>query len=516
MIRPRHNDPTEETKPRRSFSEDTQPSLTYQQMYRAQWLLAVVILLSIGSLTLTLGWYLSLQEGGAGLPVSRIVTPTSARLQLQLDVAGAGRQVETRAQTVGQLLREQNIRLGRDDAISDALDSPLRADMTITIARARDVVLTVNGEQRQLRTPYDNPYDMLAQQGIAAHPQDDIRVNGVGVPASQLLLWSEPVTQIDIRQAVRVTIDDDGQTQTLQTSAATVGDALFEAGITLYLTDQVTPGLDTPLTHDTRVTIQRATPLFIEIDGITLETRVQGTTVGDALAEAGIALVGLDYSLPPEDQTIEAGITVTVLRVSEEIVSHTEEIPYETLTQADPETPLDQTRVLQGGQVGVRRYDTRVRYADGEEIGREPAGSEVVQQPQNRIIGYGTQIVLRTIDTPDGPKQYWRKIRAYATSYHPEALGGDSTTAIGMTLEKGIIAGDPEIIPYRTNLYVPGYGTGVMADTGGPRSSPYWVDLGYSDADWESWSGYVDVYLLTPVPENIDYRLPTFTRLRGR
>jgi hypothetical protein len=47
-----------------------------------------------------------------------------------------------------------------------------------------------------------------------------------------------------------------------------------------------------------------------------------------------------------------------------------------------------------------------------------------------------------------------------------------------------------------------------MADTGGPRSFPLWIDLGYSDAEFRPWSRYVNVYILTPVPPNIDYIVP--------
>ncbi|MCA9912733.1 MAG: hypothetical protein KC496_05275, partial [Anaerolineae bacterium] len=122
---------------------------------------------------------------------------------------------------------------------------------------------------------------------------------------------------------------------------------------------------------------------------------------------------------------------------------------------------------------------------------------------------------LRTVDTPEGPREYWRVLRMYATSYHPEALGGDDVTAIGERLRKGIVAANPNIIPYRANLFIPGYGLGVMADTGGARSTPYWVDLGYSDEDYVGWHQYVDVYLLTPVPQNIDYLLPNWSGVRG-
>jgi 3D (Asp-Asp-Asp) domain-containing protein len=163
----------------------------------------------------------------------------------------------------------------------------------------------------------------------------------------------------------------------------------------------------------------------------------------------------------------------------------------------------------------VREIYTLVRYENGEEVSRTEDGSAVVQEPVNQVIAYGTNIVIRTVDTPEGPREYWRTFRVYATSYHPAALGGDNVTAIGMTLQKGVIGADPDIIPFRTDVYVPGYGTGIIADTGGPRSSPYWIDLGYSDEDWVSWSRYVDIYLLTPVPGDIDYFLPNWTPLRG-
>jgi 3D (Asp-Asp-Asp) domain-containing protein len=148
-----------------------------------------------------------------------------------------------------------------------------------------------------------------------------------------------------------------------------------------------------------------------------------------------------------------------------------------------------------------------VRYENGIEVSRAVIEETVAQEARNEVIAYGTNIVLRSIDTPDGPRQYWRRIRMYATSYHPAALGGDNRTAIGETLRKGIVASNPDIIPYRSEVYVPGYGVGMMADTG-PIHRPLFIDLGYSDEDWVSWSRWVDVYLLAPAPANIQYLLP--------
>jgi 3D (Asp-Asp-Asp) domain-containing protein len=96
----------------------------------------------------------------------------------------------------------------------------------------------------------------------------------------------------------------------------------------------------------------------------------------------------------------------------------------------------------------------------------------------------------------------------YATSYHPKALGGSDITASGRKLTKGVVGIDPTIIPYGTQLYVPDYGVGVAADTGAPRNTHYWIDLGYDDDNYVGWHWKTDVYILTPVPERINYLLP--------
>ena len=40
-------------------------------------------------------------------------------------------------------------------------------------------------------------------------------------------------------------------------------------------------------------------------------------------------------------------------------------------------------------------------------------------QPVDQVLGYGTQVVTQTVDTPDGQLEYWRAVTVYATSYSP-------------------------------------------------------------------------------------------------
>jgi 3D (Asp-Asp-Asp) domain-containing protein len=104
--------------------------------------------------------------------------------------------------------------------------------------------------------------------------------------------------------------------------------------------------------------------------------------------------------------------------------------------------------------------------------------------------------------------EYWRKLTVYATSYSPCRVGGgrcDSGTASGSQVGHGTIATTVDwfLAMRGQGIYVPGYGTGYVADTGGGIPGRYWIDLGYSDADYISWHQWVTIYFLTPVPEYV-------------
>ncbi|TVR21530.1 MAG: DUF348 domain-containing protein [Anaerolineaceae bacterium] len=416
--------------------------------------------------------------------------------------------ITTRAATVGDLLEERGVRLATADVVLPDSDTALSDGLRIVVQRARMVRIRVDDDARQIDTTHENPFDILRQAQITVGVHDAVRVDGQMVHPADLIAWPLPADDIAITRARPITIIDGDESRTVQTTAATVGDALFEAGVPLYMVDSITPPVNAPVSADMEIVVDRSRAVVIQADGTRTETRVNAQTVGGALAEAGITLQGLDYSIPDENIDLLPNMTIRVIRVTEEIVNYEEVLPFETRYQADDSLPLDTRRVIQAGQEGLYERVERVRYENGVEVRRTVESEGVTRVPQDGIVAYGTQIIVRTLDTPDGPVEYWRHLRMYATSYRPASVGGSTTTSIGETLRKGIIAIDPTIVNYRTNMYVPGYGQGFAADTGGPRRSPYWVDLGYEDHDWVGWSRWVDVYLLLPVPDNVRYILP--------
>ncbi len=214
---------------------------------------------------------------------------------------------------------------------------------------------------------------------------------------------------------------------------------------------------------------------------------------------------------------LQPGQTIEVIRVTSDFRVEDQAIPFETLWQATDRFEIDTTGLLQAGAPGIQRQRIRVRYENGVAVSETPDGEWVALAPVPEIIGYGTQIVVRVLDTPTGPVEYWRKVRMRVTSY-TEATSGKTPdhpaygiTASGLRAGTGIVAIDRAIVPWRSYVYVNGYGVGLAGDTGGGVKGR-WIDLGYDVDSYIHWSGYTDVYYLTPVPsaDQINYLLPTW------
>lgn len=495
------------------MSPDTRPLRAQRAIHRRsgrrglRWLLLAIIGVTSCSLVITLALLVvvlsDLEVGGA--------------MTISLNDRGSVSRQQTRALTVGELLDDIELAIPADAALSHGLDELLTDGMTIAIAPAREVTLVIQGEAQVLRTALDNPLEILESAEIDIGADDKIWVNGALAHYQALPGWTIPARHIEIRRPLRLTISIDDEEIYLLTTAETVGGALTEAGIDLETGDKLNPAADTVIARDLRVTIARGMPVSLRVDGVVIDARSSADQVDELLAELDIPLFDQDYVIPPGDTEITPDMIIEILRVTVEEISESEIIPFETRYEPDSELNLDKKQVVQLGQEGKRLIRSRIRYENGLEVSRELIETVLAQSPRDMVVHYGTRQALGSVNTPQGPRQYWRVLCMYATSYHPAALGGDDRTSIGATLKKGIVAAYPEIIPYGTEVYVPGYGIGTMADTAGWRSSPYWIDLGYSDDDWVSWGKYVKVYLLTiPDAAEIDYLLPDWTPIRSR
>lgn len=438
---------------------------------------------------------------------------SGATIELQVD--GAWYSLSSHAGTVSAALREAGLEVQPEDYISPAPDTPLESGMTVTVSRATPVTV-VDGERRiVILTRATSPWAVLGQAGVELQAGIGLTVNGLPWEASDTAL-DRPPRSIVVRPAVDFALVDDGVRRRLSSAAVTVGDALWQAGVQIYAGDEISPSADTLLSAGMEIALTRSRPVTIQADGAELRTRTHRTSVRDVLDDAGVALVGMDYTRPALDQPLPEGGRVEVVRVREQLISEQEPLPFDVAYLAMPELELDSLQVVQPGAYGVLGRRLRIRLENGAEVDRRIDAEWVAKPAEPKIIGYGTSIIVRSADTPDGPVEYWRELRMYATSYSASRAGTPRSapwygrTRTGKVLTVGMVAVDPTVIPLGTQLYVPGYGFASAEDTGSGVKG-LWIDLGYDDWNYVSWHRYVTVYVRTPVPpaEQIRWVLPT-------
>jgi len=455
-----------------------------------------------------------------------------------LEVNGEVWQTRTHQRTVGALLREVGLDLQPADIVLPPLTTPLGGPQTIVVQKALPVLVEADGQIVEHYTHSRQVIDLLREMGLNPKPHDMVVLDGRRVDLNAPLpryqwkptRWpllqglarrlSKPTTswtRLKLQRAVPLSINDSGTETTIYTVARTVGEALLSQDIKLYLGDRVQPVLGTLLTAGMRVEIRRAKPVTVQIDGRVVEIRTQARNVAQLLNEMGVELSGKDYTVPSLDTEVTSRMSVHVVRVVDAWVWEAEDIPYETVWRPDNTLELDQYRMDQAGKPGVRKRRVRIVYEDGEEKKRVVVDEWIERQPTTCIMSYGTKIVIRELETPEGTVRYWRKVRMLATSYTPATCGKDpdhplyGITRLGWRATKGVVAVDPRVINLRTKVYVPGYGLATAADTGGKIKGRR-IDLCYDEDNLVLWKNWVYVYLLEPIPPASEIRwvLPNY------
>ena len=425
----------------------------------------------------------------------------ATRREVTLILDGDSRIVVTHGRTVAAALREAGVRLRPADVSVPSPDSPLPEGGRIEVNRARPVRIDADGATTVYVTAALRPENILADAGVRLYPGDRAWADGLPLSAA-----GAAPGRIRVERGFHLTLDEPGTKAQLHSAAPTLGEALWESGIHVRAADSLFPSAGSSLGGATGIRFQPAKPVALEVDGRTVSSWAAGESVGEALANAGVALVGMDYSVPGIESPLPEGGSVRVVRVTETAELLQKVLPFETRWAPAPGIEIDHQQLVDAGAPGVVARRTRVRYEDGEETRRAGEAEWVASESRDRVMGYGTKIVIRKLDTPNGPVEYWRAVPMYATSYSPCRLGVPNYCSTNMANGEPLKKGNAAFIVrwYRAMrgqyVYVPGYGAAKISDTGGGIPGRNWIDLGYSDNDYVSWHNWVTVYFLTPVP----------------
>ena len=362
----------------------------------------------------------------------------------------------------------------------------------------------VSGEEQPTMIKPDSrfPANWLQAKGIRLYPGDSLSYSGIEVPLTFAILESGEL-EIAYQPGIPITLVMDETVIEFSSSVDTIGEALWENGIILKEGDKLSSPAAQTLDQPIILELRTGKPVSVINKDIETEVFSAAETVAGALADAGINLQGLDYARPAENETIPPDRRIEIVRVSEETIMETDEIPFSSERVPDPEMAIGESKVLQTGQNGVITSSLRVRYENGEETSREILGEWISKQPISQKTAYGTQVVVQT--SPEG-LNYWLTKSVRITSYRDTG----NPTASGIWPYYGVIAVSPEwySILKGTSIYVPGYGVGTVLDVCPGCSGEPWIDVFIPTEDYVPWSRTETVYFLAPVPSDFSGDLP--------
>ncbi|MFJ7149622.1 ubiquitin-like domain-containing protein [Streptomyces sp. NPDC100445] len=366
--------------------------------------------------------------GSPGRSPAPVRTPTLAAIPSPTPtptlVAAPAWDPGTRAGTDGRAARRRRARRAErpDSAVRRLLPQALvvaflAGGTTAFVAEDKTVDLTVDGRPRTLHTFADDVGELLAEEGVRVGTHDMI------APAPGTALHSGDEVAVRYGRPVRLTLD--GRRREVWTTADTVEGALAELGVRAdgaYLSaSRSRPIGRTGLALDVRT--ERA--FTVLADGRARTVRTNAATVREAVEEAGITLRGQDTVSVPPDSFPRDGQTVTVLRISGVREVREEQIPYGVRRVEDPTLFRGTEVVARPGQPGLRRTTYLLRTVNGVREKPRLERTELVRGPRRQVVRVGTRARPTAVEGADGLN--WRGLAACESGGRPQAVDASGT-----------------------------------------------------------------------------------------
>ncbi|WP_256941333.1 G5 and 3D domain-containing protein [Bacillus sp. EAC] len=330
--------------------------------------------------------------------------------QVTLEVDGNEQVIQTHANTVAELLKEQNLTITNNDEIYPSADTKISDKMDVVIQHAKSVKFTIDGQEKVIMTTAQTVQELLKEQKIKVKP-NDIIMPGPSTPLKE----NENVTY---EKAFPIVLNDGGVPKKVFSTSTTVADFLEKQQITLNEYDRVEPAVDAKVEQNDTVRVIRV------------------EKVNDVVEES------LDYRekekvdssmYKGESAVITDGVKGLVKRNFELIKENGKVVSKTLIDETILKDPVD--RVVAVGTKSV------------------PSSSALVKSSAPKVNSKVKEMYVE------------------ATAYSPYDAGMSGTTATGINIRKNpnmkMIAVDPNIIPLGSKVWVEGYGVAIAGDTGG-------------------------------------------------
>lgn len=302
-----------------------------------------------------------------------------------------------------------------------------------------------------------------------AEQKEEIMKNRSRIALLMVVLFMLSAVSITAYQSMSkiITLVDDKQVTHYETDAKNVQELLTQLEVTLGDKDTVEPALDTEITDNMKITIDRWKPtVHLTIDG-KMQTQMTGAeTVGVFLTTLGVKLGEQDVVEPSQNEAIVDNMNVIVKTREVKKVIEDRPMSYEKKVVETTDLAYGETKVSQEGKNGIKTVTLEREYLGGEIVNENVLDVVVKEQPVDEIVLKGVQNSVKDAFTGDN-YAYTQVYDMEATAYTISDDGWYNKTASGMTTFVGMVAVDPKVIPLGTKLYIEGYGIAIAGDTGG-------------------------------------------------
>ncbi|WP_142339218.1 G5 and 3D domain-containing protein [Bacillus sp. AFS055030] len=335
--------------------------------------------------------------------------------QVTLEVDGKEQVIQTHANTVAELLKEQNINITNADELYPSAKTKISDDMDITVHLAKPVKLTIDGQEKVIMTTAQTVKELLKEQNININP-DDVIMPALSTPL-------EENGKVSYEKSFPMVLNDGGVSKKVFTTSTTVADFLEKQNITLNEFDRVEPGAGEMIKQNDTVRVIRVEKVNDVVEEpVDFKVKEQKDS----------------SMLKNESSVISEGVKGLVKRNFELIKENGKVVSKTLVDETLLKEPVD--RVVAVGTKSV------------------PSSSALVKSSTSKS---------------SAPKSSSKVKEMYveATAYSPYDAGMSGITAIGINIRKNpnkkLIAVDPKVIPLGSKVWVEGYGVAIAGDTGG-------------------------------------------------
>ncbi len=250
-------------------------------------------------------------------------------------------------------------------------------------ATGKTATLVVDGQSRTVDFRGDTAADVLAAAGVEAGERDAL------VPAADSAV--EDGDEVALRRARQLELVVDGTPKTVWVTAASVDEALDQVGLgERGLALSASRSRDIPVDG---MTLAVSTPkaFTVQVDGRSLTRTTTAATVGAALQQAGVTVDADDRLSHDRAVALADGTAVNVVRVSKDHVHREIAVPNAVERREDANLVEGQTRVVAAGRSGAIRRTFERTFVDGALADSREIAEQTVAAPVTRVVAVGTK-----------------------------------------------------------------------------------------------------------------------------